>query len=192
MQKFMSILIFNKVRLTFLYSLLPPCFAWDENQENMQSSSFLHGTFSLTKTKDQYKTKKTYSHFQGRSTRKYTANQLPKFHFLVYVLSRVSTTNSKFAFCLQSKQKYLFKYNSQIKSQEQSAKENNSCISGILQNTLSLIKLSTFLAGSCQLSRILFLFSGIAYFHQGKQTTVHGSGRIIFMDLHVTNTGSLR
>lgn len=50
MQKFMTIWIFNKVRLTFLCSLLPPCFAWNENQENVQSS-FLHGTFSLNKPK---------------------------------------------------------------------------------------------------------------------------------------------
>lgn len=59
MQKFMPILIFNQVRLKFLCSLLPPYFAWNENQENMHSLHlFLHGTFSLNKPRISTKLRK--------------------------------------------------------------------------------------------------------------------------------------
>lgn len=74
MQNFISILVFNKIRLTILYSLLPPCFAWNENQENMQSSSVFMALAAWLKPRISRKLRKFTAQFEGRSTRKYTAN----------------------------------------------------------------------------------------------------------------------
>lgn len=112
------IFIFNKVRLTFLYSLLPPCFAWNENQENTQSSSVFMALFSLTKTKDKQKESLQKS---SRAEAQENMQQMnfTSFIFLINVLSRALTCNtSKFVLCLKSKCKHLFKLNSQTTIQE--------------------------------------------------------------------------